>query len=112
MKLDTISCNELEEVNVVSFYRNVEKVGNIIDRESLLKFNKGQEPSFILSDKSSVIAYSDTGNEYGCAYFRIRGMDQTRVNMTMDGMPLNEGEDMGVYFSNIILRINICIMTH
>ena len=30
----------------------------------------------------------------------MRGVDQTRVNMTLDGMPLNEGEDMGVYFSN------------
>lgn len=27
-------------------------------------------------------------------------MDQTRINVTLDGMPLNEGEDMGVYFSN------------
>lgn len=97
---DSITCNELEEINVVSFYRNVGKVGNIIDREGLLNINKGQEPSFILSEQPSVFAYSDTGNEYGYSYFRIRGMDQTRVNMTMDGMPLNEGEDMGVYFSN------------
>jgi iron complex outermembrane receptor protein len=66
----------------------------------LVKSNRGQEPSFILSQRPSIFAYSDTGNEYGYSYFRIRGMDQTRVNMTMDGMPLNEGEDMGVYFSN------------
>lgn len=97
---DTISCYHLEEVSVVGFYRTDAKVGNVVNREGLLKFNKGQEPSFILSNRPSVFAYSDTGNEYGYAYFRMRGMDQTRVNMTMDGMPLNEGEDMGVYFSN------------
>ena len=97
---DTTSCYHLEEVSVVSFYRTDAKVGNVVNRENLLKFNKGQEPSFILSNGPSVFAYSDTGNEYGYAYFRMRGMDQTRVNMTMDGMPLNEGEDMGVYFSN------------
>lgn len=97
---DTTSCYNLEEVSVVSFYRTDAKVGNVVNRESLLKFNKGQEPSFMLSNRPSVFAYSDTGNEYGYAYFRMRGMDQTRVNMTMDGMPLNEGEDMGVYFSN------------
>lgn len=97
---DTTSCYHLEEVSVVSFYRTDAKVGNVVNRESLLKFNKGQEPSFMLSNRPSVFAYSDTGNEYGYAYFRMRGMDQTRVNMTMDGMPLNEGEDMGVYFSN------------
>lgn len=99
MENDTTSYR-LEEVRVVGFYRMDAKVGNVVSRESLLKFNKGQEPSFILSGRPSIFAYSDTGNEYGYAYFRMRGMDQTRVNMTMDGMPLNEGEDMGVYFSN------------
>lgn len=100
MKQDTTSHYRLDEVSVISFYRNDAKKGNVINRESLQKSDKGQEPSFILSNRPSIFAYSDTGNEYGYAYFRMRGMDQTRVNMTMDGMPLNEGEDMGVYFSN------------
>lgn len=100
MKQDTTSSYHLNEISVISFYRTDAKVGTIVSRESLLKHNKGQEPSFILSSRPSIFAYSDTGNEYGYAYFRMRGMDQTRVNMTLDGMPLNEGEDMGVYFSN------------
>ena len=100
MEQDTTSSYHLNEISVISFYRTDAKVGTIVSRESLLKHNKGQEPSFILSSKPSIFAYSDTGNEYGYAYFRMRGMDQTRVNMTLDGMPLNEGEDMGVYFSN------------
>lgn len=97
---DSISCYNLDEISVISFYRTDTKVGNVLNRESLLELNKGQEPSYILSKQPSIFAYSDTGNEYGYAYFRMRGMDQSRVNMTMDGMPLNEGEDMGVYFSN------------
>lgn len=97
---DTTSCYHLDDVKVVSFYRTESRVGNVVNRESLTNINRGQEPSFILSNRPSVFAYSDTGNEYGYSYFRMRGMDQTRVNMTMDGMPLNEGEDMGVYFSN------------
>ena len=100
MEQDTTSSYHLNEISVISFYRTDAKVGTIVSRESLLKHNKGQEPSFILSSRPSIFAYSDTGNEYGYAYFRMRGMDQTRVNMTLDGMPLNEGEDMGVYFSN------------
>lgn len=100
MEQDTTSCYHLDEISIISFYRTDARTGNVINRESLLKYNKGQEPSFILSDRPSIFAYSDTGNEYGYAYFRMRGMDQTRVNMTLDGMPLNEGEDMGVYFSN------------
>lgn len=90
----------LDAVSVVSFYRPDLKTGNLLTRDRLVEMNKGQEPSFILNSMPSVFAYSDTGNEYGYSYFRLRGMDQTRVNMTLDGMPLNEGEDMGVYFSN------------
>lgn len=97
---DTTSLRHLQEVSIVGFYRVDMNVGDVIDRESLSKLNKGQEPSFMLGLRPSFFAYSDTGNEYGYAYFRIRGMDQTRVNMTMDGVPLNDGEDMGVYFSN------------
>ena len=97
---DTTKLYELDEVQITQFYRTSTKTTNVIDRDYLLKTNRGQEPSFILNTQPSIVGYSDTGNEYGYSYFRMRGMDQTRVNMTLDGMPLNEGEDMGVYFSN------------
>ena len=42
----------------------------------------------------------DNGTEFGYGYFRIRGLDQTRINVTMDGMPWNESEDYGTYFAN------------
>lgn len=60
----------------------------------------GQEPSFILSGFPSITAYSDAGNTQGYSYFRMRGIDQTRINITLDGVPLNEPEDQGAYFSN------------
>ncbi|MEZ4829422.1 MAG: TonB-dependent receptor [Bacteroidia bacterium] len=62
--------------------------------------NTGQEPSFFLSETPSVTFYSDAGSFNGYSYFRLRGIDQTRINMTLDGVPLNEPEDQGVYFSN------------
>jgi iron complex outermembrane receptor protein len=62
--------------------------------------NTGQEPSFLLSETPSITVYSDAGNTQGYSYYRLRGMDQTRVNTTLDGMPLNEPEDQGAYFSN------------
>jgi iron complex outermembrane receptor protein len=63
--------------------------------------NTGQEPSFLLSEMTpSITVYSDAGNSQGYSYYRLRGMDQTRVNTTLDGMPLNEPEDQGAYFSN------------
>lgn len=60
----------------------------------------GQEPSFLLSETPSMTVYSDAGSYQGYSYFRLRGIDQTRINLSLNGVPLNEPEDQGVYFSN------------
>lgn len=72
---------------------------NMNGKELKLK-STGQEPSFILSQTPSITVYSDAGSTQGYSYFRIRGIDQTRINMTLDGVPMNEPEDQGAYFSN------------
>ena len=92
---------DIDEVTVVGFYNSGFTTNETINKDYLNKKNICQEPSYILAEQPSIMAYSDTGNEFGYAYFRIRGIDQSRINMTLDGMPLNEGEDLGVYFSNI-----------
>ncbi len=92
--------HQLDEVSVVSFYRSNLRTGTTLSRQNITIENRGQEPSFIMARMPSVMAYSDTGNEYGYSYIRMRGIDQTRINMTLDGMPLNDGEDMNIYFSN------------
>lgn len=70
-----------------------------IDKQELQKVDL-QEPSFLLQKTPSILSYSDSGSFQGYSYFRLRGIDQTRINMTLDGIPLNEPEDQGVYFSN------------
>jgi len=72
---------------------------NIYSKDIKAK-STGQEPSFLLSETPSITNYSDAGNSQGYSYFRLRGIDQTRINMTLDGVPLNEPEDQGSYFSN------------
>ena len=98
---DIDSVYNLEEVTVTDVYKTIISTSNTLSKEEINKDNNGQEPSFILSKQPSIFAWSDTGNEYGYAYFKLRGMNQTRINMSLDGMPLNDGEDLGVYFSNI-----------
>lgn len=71
-----------------------------INAKELKAKSTGQEPSFLLSETPSVTNYSDAGNSQGYSYFRMRGIDQTRINITLDGVPLNEPEDQGAYFSN------------
>jgi iron complex outermembrane receptor protein len=62
----------------------------------------GQEISLQLTATPNVTAASDNGAYNGYTYMRLRGMDQTRINMTLNGVPLNEPEDQGVYFSNFV----------
>lgn len=61
----------------------------------------GTEPALTLRKLPSVTFYSDAGNGIGYTYWRLRGIDQTRINTTINGVPLNEPEDQGAYFSNL-----------
>jgi iron complex outermembrane recepter protein len=71
-----------------------------VSKSAIERINVGQEPSHIFSFSPAINSYSDAGNYQGYSYFRLRGIDQTRINMTLDGIPLNEPEDQGAYFSN------------
>lgn len=66
----------------------------------LNKINFGQEPNLLLTKLPAFTAYSDAGSYSNYSYIRLRGIDQTRINMTLDGAPLNDPEDQGVYFAN------------
>lgn len=72
----------------------------VLNLADLDRKSTGQEPSAILQETPGITAYSDAGNPQGYSYIRLRGIDQTRINVSMDGIPLNEPEDQGAYFSN------------
>lgn len=96
---DTVK--RLKEVSIVSTYRTTTaEQGSLVDHKKLEDQNTGQEPCFVLNQFPSVFSYGDNGAEHGYAYMRVRGMDQTRINVTLDGMPWNEAEDFGCYFAN------------
>ncbi len=74
-----------------------------VTREMMDQLYIGQDPQYILERAvPSVISYSESGTavaNYGT--FRMRGIDQTRVNVTLDGTPINDMIDQGVFFSNM-----------
>ena len=79
-----------------------------LDRPALVGKAWGQELPVLLQDTPSVTQYSETGSGQGYAYFTLRGLSQTRVNMTFDGVPLNDPEDSAVYtadFGNLALNV-------
>src|SRR5262245_35060182 len=62
-------------------------------RAELQKTNTGQDAPLALRATPSMISYSESGSGSGYSYVRLRGVDQTRLNITIDGVPLNDGED-------------------
>jgi len=73
-----------------------------IDRKKIERDNIGQDPVFTLAKLTpSILTHSDSGTRFAnYSYMRLRGMDQTRINMTLNGVPLNDMIDQGVFFSN------------
>lgn len=71
-----------------------------ISKEDIDKNYHTQEIPLLLNSTPNVTSSTDGGHNLGYTYFRLRGIDQTRINMTLEGVPLNEPEDQGVYFSN------------
>ena len=100
----TIKADSIKLLKAVVISYQADKLTPItfqnISYEEVKTKSTGQEPSFLLSETPSITNYSDAGNSQGYSYFRLRGIDQTRINLTIDGVPLNEPEDQGAYFSN------------
>src|SRR5690606_13189424 len=72
-----------------------------LDKEQLSKNNLGQDLPFLLNYTPSVITHSDAGSGIGYTGMRIRGTDQTRINVTVNGIPINDAESHGVFWVNM-----------
>jgi iron complex outermembrane receptor protein len=61
----------------------------------------GQDVPLVLQGVTpSLTSYAETGNYWGYSYIRLRGIDQSRINLTLDGIPLNDPEDQVLYFAD------------
>lgn len=68
--------------------------------EELAVKNLGQDLPFLISLTPSVIVSSDAGAGVGYTWMKIRGSDDTRINVTLNGVPLNNPESHGVWWVN------------
>ncbi|HUX83731.1 MAG TPA: TonB-dependent receptor [Chitinophagaceae bacterium] len=69
--------------------------------KDLSKSNLGQDLPYLLDQTPSVVVNSDAGNGVGYTGIHIRGTDETRINVTINGIPVNDAEDQGVYWVDI-----------
>lgn len=61
----------------------------------------GQDVPLLLQGAApSLTSYAETANYWGYSYIRLRGIDQSRINFTLDGIPLNDPEDQVLYFAD------------
>lgn len=72
-----------------------------VDRSEIAKRNLGQDIPILLNFTPSVVSFSDAGAGIGYTGLRIRGSDQTRINVTVNGIPMNDAESHGVFWVNM-----------
>jgi iron complex outermembrane recepter protein len=70
-------------------------------KEEIEAANFGQDIPFILEFTPSAVATSDAGAGVGYTGIRIRGSDNTRTNVTINGIPVNDSESHGVFWVNM-----------
>lgn len=72
-----------------------------ISKEELLKSNDGRDITYLLQATPSVITTSDAGSGMGYTSMRVRGTDASRINVTANGVPINDAESHRVYWVNM-----------
>ena len=72
-----------------------------VDKSDIAKLNLGQDLPILLNFTPSVVSFSDAGAGVGYTGLRIRGSDQTRINVTVNGIPINDAESHGVFWVNM-----------
>ena len=101
---DSTEVERLQEVVVkgVRAQKNAPYAISNIKKKELNDFSKtGRELPFLFAKTPGVMAWSENGLGTGTTYMRIRGAGDSRINVTLDGVPLNSPEDQCVFWANM-----------
>ncbi|MBB6001681.1 iron complex outermembrane receptor protein [Arcicella rosea] len=71
-----------------------------VSKEDIQKQNLGQDIPQLLNFTPSLVSTSDAGAGVGYTGVRIRGTDATRINVTINGIPVNDAESQGTFWVN------------
>lgn len=72
-----------------------------IGKEELKKNNTGVDFPYLVNMTPGAITTSDAGAGIGYTTLRVRGSDGTRINVTANGIPLNDAESHTVFWVNL-----------
>jgi iron complex outermembrane receptor protein len=98
------SSNLLQTVNISSSVQ-ASKLSPVayesMTAADIAKLNNGQDIPVLLNQATSLVYTTDAGAGVGYSSLRIRGSDQSRINVTLNGIPLNDPESQGVFWVNM-----------
>lgn len=69
-------------------------------KKDIEKANLGQDLPYLLQYTPSAVVTSDAGAGVGYTGIRVRGTDGVRINVTLNGLPVNDAESQGTFFVN------------
>ncbi|MBA4410362.1 MAG: TonB-dependent receptor [Odoribacter sp.] len=88
-----ISANRVKEKTPVAF--------TTVEKSEIRNNNLGQDIPYLLGLTPSFVTTSDAGTGVGYTSFRIRGTDMNRINVTVNGIPMNDAESHGTWWVDI-----------
>lgn len=88
-----ITSNRIKEDKPFSF--------STVRKEEMEPNNLGQDLPFLLRYSPSLVVSSDAGAGIGYTGLRIRGSDPTRINVNINGIPINDAESQSVFWVNM-----------
>jgi len=100
---DTTKVENLEEVLLKAIRVNADSpiTHSNIDKRELAKRNLGQDLPILLNYLPAVVTTTDAGAGVGYTGIRVRGIDATRVNVTINGIPYNDSESQGTFWVDL-----------
>lgn len=103
VSLDSLKYEEMDEVQVIATRatKTTPVAFTNLTKEEIRKVNFGKDLPEVLSMTPSVVTTSDAGAGIGYTTMRIRGTDGSRINVTVNGIPINDAESHNVFWVNM-----------
>lgn len=99
-KVDTTKIYELDAVEVITTYatRTTPVAQENLSKQAIIRSSYGSDMPSALALTPSLIATNETGVGIGATAIRLRGTDATRINVTINGVAMNNPDSHSMYW--------------
>lgn len=100
-QVDEIQDSTIVELEGTEIIQRLPITSERISQKQIQQRNLGQDIPTLLGNATSVVTTTDAGAGIGYSSVRIRGIEQDHINVTLNGVPINDGESQGVFWVNM-----------